>query len=218
MVILWNQEFSDEVASEYEDRVLRDSTTSEEESEVTEERSRRSGAMITRDRNLLRRETSEESAGTKRVRPKRAPLIPEAVRWQMEENFQQTLAAGGAQIVDRNTIMRRTGLATGAGERANVQAVEMEALSQNADWLVEVLMTTDSRAPGGVSYRLTVRDLGSARIVANLMTDGRPPVGPLPLVAGPGGFVRATAPEPGPAQIASQLAIELMDGVAGRLR
>lgn len=217
IVILWNQEFSDEVASEYEDRGRRDATVSEEESEIAEETSGPAGAVATRDRNLLRREISEEVTGTKRVRNQRAPLIPEPVRWQMEQNFQQTLSAGGAVIADRNLAMRRTGLAAGAGERANVQAIEMEALANSADLLVEVLMTPDSRAPDGMSFRLTARDLRSGRLVGSFLTAGRPPVGPMPLVAGPGGFVRATAPTPGPSQVASQLAVELMDMLAGGL-
>lgn len=215
IVVLWNQEFSDEVASEYEDRLTRDGMVSEKENEVVEETSGPAGAVSVRDRNLLKRDKSEEVAGTKRVRSKRAQLVSEPVQWQMEENFQQTLRAGGAQIVDRNMIMRRAGLNAGAGERANVQGLEMEALSQSADWLVEILMASDSRAPDGISFRVNVRDLRSDRLLANFMTNGRPRPAPQPLVAGPGGFVRASAPEPGPSQVASQLAIELMENVAG---
>lgn len=214
IVILWNREFSDELSSEYEDRVTRDATTSEEENQVDEETAGPAGTMATRDRNLLKREMSEDVAGTKRVRSKRAQLVSEPVQWQMEENFQATLRAGGADIVDRNAAMRRTGLALGADERANVQAIEMAALSQSADWLVEVLMAPDSRAPDGVGFRINVRDLRSDRLLANFATGGRPRAGPQPLVAGPGGFVRASAPEPGPSQVASQLAIELMENVA----
>lgn len=218
IIIFWNQEFSDEVASEYEDKVLRDATTSEQENEVTEETSGPAGAVATRDRNLLRREISEETSGTKRVRSKRAQMVPESIQWQMEENFFQTLEAGSAVVIDRSLAMRRAGHASGAGERANIQAVEMDALSANADILVEVLMAPDSRAPDGISFRLTARDLRSGRMIGNFITAGRPPVGPLPLVAGPGGFVRATAPDPGPAEVASQLAIELMDSLARGLR
>lgn len=215
IVILWNQEFSDEVASEYEDRVRRDATTSEEENEIREETSGPAGTMATRDRSLLRRETGEEVSGTKRVRNKRAQLVSEPVQWQMEENFQQTLRAGGARIVDRTLAMRRTGLSSGAGERANVQAVEMEALAGAADWLVEVLMAPDNRGPDGISFRIIVRDLRSDRLLANFVTAGRPPIPPQPLIAGPGGFVRAVAPQPGSAQIASQLAVELMEQMSG---
>lgn len=218
IIVFWNQEFSDEVASEYEDKLFRDATTNEQETEVSEETSGPAGAVATRDRNLIRREISEETAATKRVRQKRAQLVSEPVMWQMEENFHQTLDTGGAVVVDRNLAMRRTGLSANAGERANVQAIEMEALSANADIVVEVLMTPDSRAPDGISFRLSARDLRSGRMIVNFITAGRPHVGPLPLVAGPGGFVRAGAPEPGPGEVASQLAIELLDALARGLR
>jgi len=213
VVILWNQEFSEEVASEYEDRQTRNATFSEQENETTEETSGPAGSMAVRDRNLLKREKSEDVAGTRRVRNQRDPLIAEPVRWQMEQNFQQTLVAGGVRIIDRNMIMRRTALNVDASERANVQAIEMAALAQSADWLVEILMAKDDRAPDGVSFRINVRDLRSDRLLTNFITVGQPRPGPLPLVAGPGGFIRATAPKPGPSQVASQIAIELMESM-----
>lgn len=218
MVVLWNQEFSDEVASEYEDRTKSERVSEEEENEVNEETAGPAGTMSTRDRSRISRETDEQVSGTKRVRPKRTAMVSEAIQWQMEESFQQTMNAAGARMIDKATIMRRTGLAAGAGERANVQALEMEAMSQFADWVVEILMTPDSRAPDGVSFRLTVRDLRSARVIGNVMTDGRPPVGRQRLVAGPGGFVRERPSEPGPSQVASQLAIEVMNSVGPNLR
>lgn len=218
MVIFWNRAFDDEVASEYEHRQSEhevESTTSNGRVQITRRPSR---DVMRVEADNLRERDFEAVSGTSRVKPvPRAHVGNEATDWQLEEAFAGTMQDGGAAVVDRTMALRLAGLAMGAGERANVQELETAGMSEFADLIVEVLQSFDSRAPGGVSFRVLVRDLRNARTVASFVSAGRPPARRMPYVAGPSGFVRASAPEPGPSQIGEQLALETMQALTRSL-
>lgn len=219
IVIFWNREFDDEVASEYEDRYSEHEVESTSRNSLEETTSGPAGVAVRGESGDLRERRLETVAGTKRVRPEaRGHVGSEAVDWQLEQAFAGTMQQGGAAIVDRTMALRLAGVALGAGERANVQELETAGMSEFADLIVEVLQSPDSRSPNGVTFRVLVRDLRNARTVASFVSAGQPPARRMPYVAGPSGFVRATAPEPGPSQIGGQLALETMGNLARSLR
>jgi hypothetical protein len=203
IVVFWNRTFDDEVASRYQDRTV---------SAETESITRTAGGEI-------RKRMSDTASGTERVgAAARAGIGSESVDWQVEQAFTAALVQSGARLVDRGMAMRLTGAALGAGERSNIQELETRALSKSADLLIEVLQSNDPRAPNGIVFRVNVRDLRSARQLASVMTSGQPPQPRMGYVAGPNGFVRATAPEPSPSDIGAQVAVTLMSSLANGLR
>lgn len=190
IVIFWNREFSDEVSSEYR--------TVTEYEDIDDGQGMKSG---------------RSSVGEQRKTTKRKALVDEAVDWDLEGAFNQMLGRSGANMVDRTSIMRTQGVQDGAEERANVQAIETRAVAGKADLMVEILRTVDQRSPDGITFRIVVRDVNDARILADFTTDGRPPAQRMGLVAGPDGYERAKPPEPGPDDIGRQLAVELMQAL-----
>lgn len=195
IVIFWNRAFDDEVASTY-----RTTTEWEEHNDG--------------DGNSYGR----SSTGDERQTSKRRDLVDEPVDWEMEGAFNSTMSGAGARLVDRTSIMRTQGQADGAEERANVQGIETRAVTGKADITVEILSTYDSRSRNGITYRITAKDVRNASILADFTTTGRPPTPRMGLVAGPDGFERAKPPEPSPEDFGQQLAVELMQALARKLR
>lgn len=219
IVVFWNREFDDEVASAYQDKRREHEVESTDGNGLEEVTQGPSGQMTRTENKQVREKLNETTSGTERVRAaQRGHMGSEAVDWQVEQAFTTMLEQGGANLVDRRMAMRMTGSALGAGERANVQEIETRGMSGYADIIVEVLQSPDARAPGGVSYRIVAREFRSARTLATVFTAGQPPKPRMGYVAGPNGFVRAVAPEPGPSDIGAQLAVTLMGSLAAGLR
>lgn len=141
---------------------------------------------------------------------RRASPYRETVDFDLERGFVQALKNAGVRLIDRTTIIRTAALRS---DPANAQAVEMKALLGKADWLVEVT-PMDGDADSLVSYKVIVRAVATGEIVAMTATDGDVPTGPMPYVAGPSGFVRATPPEATPFQTGRQIAIDTMAAIA----
>lgn len=166
------------------------------------------------------RNTPDGRVVEERLTNKRADLVAEPIEWEVERAFTRTLSMSGARLVDRNSMMRLQGLQDKAERGVNYQAVETRALIGRADIMIEVLQTEDKRLAEGVSFRVTAKSVRTAEVLADVLSSGRPPARRMPLVAAdvPGGFVRAQQPEPSPADVGRQLAIELMNNLASTLR
>ena len=218
IVIFWNKDFTDEVASEYSEVAEYSERKTVDEIESEEETAGPAGNMRIRERNLDETTRGRSSVGDERVTAKRDKLVDEAVDWDLEGAFNAMLIGAGANLVDRASIMRTQGVQDGAEERANVQAIETRAVTGKADVLVEILRTPDKRATDGISFRIVARDINKARLLADFTTSGRPPTPRMGLVAGPSGFERAAAAEPGPLDIGRQLAVEVMQALVRNWR
>lgn len=218
IVVFWNQDLGEDIASEFEDRHSEHEVESTSNNGLDEDTAGPSGSVKRSEGSQLRERRLETTDGIKRVRaPERGHVGTEAVDWQLEDVFNQVLASHGARLVDRKLSIRLTGAQMGAGERANQQEVEMRAMSGYADLIVSVMQTPDQRSPSKVSFRVTATDLRSARVITRFITSAQPRAPRMGFVVGPNGFERATAPEPSPAQIAKQLALETLAALANGL-
>lgn len=218
IVVFWNREFDDEVASEFEDREVEHEVTDVSNHGIEQTTSGPSGQTVRRKGGELTERMRETALGTKRVKPAaRARQGGETVDWRLEDGFSAALGEAGVRLVDRAMAMRLTGLGTGIGERGNVQELETRGMSRYADIMLEVLAAPDVRAPGGAAYRIVARDLRTARPLASFTTTATPPVARLGYRAGPNGFVRETAPTPGPGQVGRQLGLETLAILAGAM-
>ena len=96
---------------------------------------------------------------------------------EFEAGFSRPMLAGGAELVDRATIMRITDSNIGRGpgqERLDdAQLVETEALKSFADLLVQITMLDDADAPLDTAFRVRVTRMTDGVIVADMVTRGR---------------------------------------------
>jgi hypothetical protein len=200
VIVFWNREFSDEVASRYTDVVRGHS----------ESRSGVSGGESYRTDDLA------VSAGTERGDDSRRESdFTERADWKLESAFLSGLAGNGVALVDRNTVMRKAG--RGAALMPNQQSIETDALVGFADILIEVLQTSDDAAPLGTSFRISVKRIRDGRLISQFVSDGQVPMGRRPFVAGPNGYERAAPVPPSPSMVARKLADETLGALASGL-
>ncbi|MET0372134.1 MAG: hypothetical protein ABW039_12260 [Sphingobium sp.] len=218
IVVFWNREFTDEVASKYEHYTRIDSAAvgvAASQSVAVGGFGIAAGAS---QGAAMSASSTEIRSGVDRVgTSQRASNYAETIDFDIEQAFQGTLSQSGARLVDRTSIMRTTGLAQGAGQEANVQGLETSAILNKADIVLEVVQMADSRKERGIAYRIIARNVRSGKVLARLSSDGEPPARPMPLVAGPNGFVRAVQPAATPSDVGRQLAVETMGALASAM-
>ncbi len=219
IVVFWNREFTDEVGTKYENYAHIDSQTDATSSTRGAAISGYGVSAAGVDSVSSSRTSTDIRTGADRLTDnRRDSAYSEAVDFDIEAAFSGMLNSAGANLVDRTSIMRTTGYAKGAGATSNIQRVETAAILGKADIVLEVVQLDDPRKPDGVSYRVIGRNVRSGKTLVTLSTGARPPAQRMGYVAGPsGGFVRATAPEPGPSDIGRQLAIETMGALSARM-
>ena len=218
MLVFWNRSFSDEVTSNYRDNLRAEATTSSSASGSTVARRGWNSSSVGSTADSSSRSTLDVSTGTDRVDQGRYNPLGENIDFAVEAAFSETLAANGARLIDRSLAMRTASGARGAGSRPNMQAIETEAATSRADLLIEVLQTPAPNTPTGASFKVTVKDIRQARVLAAFTTAGRQPYVKPALVAGPGGFVRAAAPGTSPDGVGRELANQTMAALARSLR
>jgi hypothetical protein len=146
-------------------------------------------------------------------------LLSERSEWPIASAFSSRLQRAGVQLVDRTMALRSQAAGTSAGERRDVQAMEIKALQGKSDLLAEVLQAADPRAPFGVIFRVDIKDVDTGALVASVVSDGKPPEqGPGRYVAGRNGFVREAAPGPTLADIGDVVAHATLQTLAARWR
>ncbi len=215
MLVFWNRSFSDEVSSTYRDNLHAEASASSAASGSTHysrDGGNESAAQGSSHSSL------DVSVGAQRVEDGRFNPLDENVDFAIEAAFSQTLAGNGAQLIDRSLAMRTARGARGAGSRPNMQAIETEAATSRADLLIEVLQTSASGTPTGAVFKVTVKDIKRARLLATFTTAGERPYRKPKLVAEAGGFVRASAEGTSPDGVGRELANRTMAALAGSLR
>lgn len=218
ILVFWNRVFSDEVSSTYRDTLHAQATT---EHSANAQASNSvgwfsnsadvQGASSTRS-------TLDVSVGQERDTSARDNALSENVDFSVESAFTDALAQNGAQLIDRSLAMRTARGAKGAGSAPNVQAIETEAATSRANLLIEVLQSPAPGTPTGAVFKVTVKDIRAARVLASFTTAGRGAYVKPPLVAGPGGFVRALPQGTSPDGVGQEIANQTMAALARSLR
>lgn len=214
MMVFWNRALSDEVSSNYRDNLHAEtSAQSDARSTVVGTRSGYDASSQANSRASL-----DVSSGSERVEQGRLNPLDESVDSSVESAFSDTLAQNGAQLIDRNLAMRTGRGSRGAGSRPNMQQIETDAATARADLLIEVLQTSAPGTPTGAVFKVTVKDIKRARLLAAFTTAGNRPYRKPPLIAGPGGFVRAAPQGTSPDGVGNELANQTMAALARSLR
>jgi len=126
--------------------------------------------------------------------------LPALAAAEFETAFAAPMLQAGVQLVDRAAIMRMTDsdLARSAGRSrmADAQRVEAEALKGFADYLAEIVLLPDTRAPVGRSVRITVKRIPDGVLVADVVAVPQADTAKTTWVAGPDGYVKVGADDP----------------------
>lgn len=218
MVIFWNREFSDEIATEYEDYDKFDQDTTRGSTTLEERTAGPAGDMTITESDGNEHVSSERRSGVRKLNGGgTGRRVTEKIDFDLEQAVQETLRASGARLVDRTSIMRTAGVAERAGALSNVQEIETKALLGKSDLIIEITQFSDDDSARGVSFKVVCRDIRNARILTSFRTTAEPPAKPLPYVAGPNGFERAKPRAPRPYEVGRELAVELMGRLAAAL-
>ena len=105
---------------------------------------------------------------------KRGTPFAERDAWLLEGAFTKALMEGGAELIDRNLMMRVTAGQLEAGKDRDQRTVEAKALMGKADVLLEVLLTQDVDSPLGWGFRCTLRDISTGRLKGSFYTKAIP--------------------------------------------
>lgn len=148
----------------------------------------------------------------------------EAVLWAFEDGFMQPFLQAGATLVDRATIMRLTGDATGkqgdAHNLMSVKKVEMDALRNHADLFVELLVTQSPASPFGYVFKATAKEVKTGVITAMSSSLGKEKMmkPKKKVIATSQGykFVKGESEMPPPQQISGYLAIDMMNSLMNK--
>lgn len=104
---------------------------------------------------------------------KRGLPFAERDAWLLETAFTKTMIDGGADLIDRNLMMRITAAAT-EGKDRDTRTVESKALVGKADLLLEVLITPDTDSPLGWGFRCSLREIATGRLRGSFYTKAIP--------------------------------------------
>lgn len=129
-----------------------------------------------------------------------------------ESAFLSAFLRAGANIVDRDALMRKVSAGSNAPDRADQQYIESQALEQGVSYLLEVLPSYGS-GPEGLVFQVKVTHLPTSTVRAQFRTAATPPSGPDRLVAMPGGFERHRDRCDTAECVAEQLAAEAMQRI-----
>jgi hypothetical protein len=135
-----------------------------------------------RSSDLTINRTSRTNDSSKRGMP-----LAERDAWLLETAFTKALMEGGAELIDRNLMMRITAANVDGGKDRDQRTVESKALLGKADVLLEVLMTRDTDSPLGWGFRCTLREIETGRLRGAFYTHATP------VVAKPPAQFQATA-------------------------
>jgi len=152
-VVMWNRDLSDRVANRSSDLSV----------------SR--GQISATGRSI--ESWSETERGTRIEREEEVTPLSEDEDWEVRSAFEAWLLEGGMILVDRNTAIRIKGLAKQA-DLSNLQKLEMEAVSKDADFIVSVT-STSAIGPAGARFRIAVIDSHNGQKIVAFSSTGEGP-------------------------------------------
>jgi hypothetical protein len=208
MLLFWNRQLTDETTTRRTDKTIEDRTYGESTSGETT--STRFGEATLKEtdgseRKVTSRESEAITGQTYSNMNRKASDLLETV-------FVNTFLAVGAEVVDRDALIRRLSLENPQADRGDIQFLESQALATGIPYLVEILPSPDPDSPTGLVFTIKIKHLPTSSLRAQFQTRAVPPTGPSRIVPVPGvGFQR----QPGesratPPLVAAQLATETM--------
>ena len=189
ILLFWNRALSDDTTTRYRDRTV--------------------GAIVSGGRPGIGATVYEETREQERTTGGTHTPLSRDTSFDYETGFVNAFLRSGANIVDRNALMRKASTRHGQQDRSDQQFIEAVALEEGVQYLVEVL--PDYRAsPTGFQFTVKITHLPSSRVHAQFRTSGSPLAAPSRLVARPGGYRREAENRNTPEFVAEALAADTM--------
>lgn len=190
ILIFWSRSLSDDAASGFEDyftQVIADLPAGILTSQVSGSRPTESG----RDQRINR-----------------------ALSEALQGSFMTTFLDNGAEILDRNALIRKVSVGRSKVDRFDKQNLETMALENNVKYLVEIVPDRKPASPTRLTFLVKITYLPTSAVRAQFASDGSPPPGATRNVAGSYGFEKRTENTITVENIGAQIAYEVM----GRIR
>lgn len=149
VVLYWNRSLSERVVTEYDSVARANAYSQNTESSSSLEIDSMSGTRANLD---VRREALDESYD-----------------FELEGAFSEALIGSGLKLIDRQTALRKAGMKLD-DNRPNLQKLEMQALEQSADLLLEVLPTLDAEDGEVRRFRVALRNLKTGQTLVQFST------------------------------------------------
>lgn len=216
VAVFWNWRLTDDVATPYREVTKKSGSDLADDLETEDATEYGTDSSRIRERHQRSKSSAQEDRRTVAEKPGQRGQPAEREAWYLESTFLGYLGGAGVTLVDRTLITRLAG-ADERGPRPNGQAIETEALARYADLLLEVLATPDRSAPLGQTFRVTLREVKSGRLLSDFVTRADPPRAPGRYVATANGFERARPPVNG-SDALRQLAREAAQSLTAALR
>jgi hypothetical protein len=189
ILLFWNRELGDDTTTRYRDRT--------------------SGAIVHGVGPGVAVTTYDETNEAERTTGGKYSAIGRNRSSDYESSFVNAFVRSGANVVDRNALMRKVSSRQGQDDRSDQQFIESLALEQGVDYLVEVLPDYTA-SPTGFMFTIKITHLPTSRVRAQFRTNGLPENGPAHMVARPGGYVRESENRNNPENVAEALAADTM--------
>jgi hypothetical protein len=220
VALFWNRLYDDRVSEWTSGIRVAESERTRLNGSINGERSDGSGAAGSIAGSLgadLSRERSVQ-AEWRAPRPARWGL-DEALALELEAGFTALLTEATVAVLDRAAIMRVQDRAQRPAA-ADAQRLETDALLSRADLLIELVMAPLPSAPLGASFRVTVKEVRTGRVVTSRTGDGHAAslASGQRWEAGEDGFVRASGELETARLIGEELALDTMAALAKRWR
>lgn len=175
IAVYWNRQLSDTLGSNYQQFDRHTSTSHDSSTENVDSTKTSFGHATLEEKDHSHRTVDEQVSGTRLTNADPArPQTDESIGWRLESSFYDPLLAAGVRLIDRTVIMRTLNGGASQGSAPDIQSVEARALLGKADYLLEVLMTSDADSPIGSRFRVTVKEVGTGEIVGFLSTRALP--------------------------------------------
>ncbi|HWV60565.1 MAG TPA: hypothetical protein VN034_07925 [Sphingopyxis sp.] len=210
LVIFWNRELTDQLATQ-SDRIV----------QVERSMSAASAAGISADGRRAGRTDRSDSVETLRVGTREVdgerPIaaLTNSTDWAVMSGFNSRLQSAGVLLVDRAVALRALAAASTAEDRQDRQTIETKALADKAEIILTVMQTPQSGTPLGAAFLVEAKRVNSGEILATVSDTGEPPPAkPGRFVAGANGFVREAPRAPTAEEIGRELADRLMARLA----
>ena len=208
LLFFWNRALTDETTTRRTDKVIEDRTYGDSSSGETTS-TRFGEATLKETDGSERKVTSRESEA---ITGQAYSAVNRKASGMLETVFVNTFLAVGAEVVDRDALIRRLSLSNPKEDRGDIQFLEAQALATGIEYLVEILPDPEADSPTGLMFTIKIKHLPSSSLRAQFQTRAVPPPGPSRIVPVQGvGFQRqAGAARTTPPLVAAQLATETM--------
>ncbi len=141
--------------------------------------------------------------------------------WEFEQAIADMLLDARVNLIDRAVVMRRQA-ASGdemlGNSQTSARTLEMQALDQYADLLMELWVVRSSESPVGYEFRAQVKDLKSGRLITTVTTFGDGVDDPRRVYVASSTGYQAYEELPTVGDAAQALGVELMESLAKRWR